>query len=141
MRIRKTFHVSVLFMALLIFSMPLLTLAQQVSVEAEAVATAEADAEATTNKNFWFVVGCFGSLLGLIYANYDVPSPPASRLLGKSPEYVAFYSDTYTQKAQKLQTGYALRGCITQGLIGVVGYTGCLVVSIVGTATTAAVDD
>ena len=134
MRIRSTFHISVLFMAMLVFSMPLITLAQQVSVQAEAVAAAEADAETDTNKNFWFIIGCFGSLLGLIYANYDVPAAPASRLLGKSPEYVAFYSDAYVLKAKELQTGYAVRGCITQGLIGLLGYGSCLVVGVVGSA-------
>ena len=134
MRIRSTFHVSVLFMAMLVFSMPLVSLAQQTSVQAEAVAAAEADAEADTNKSFWFIIGCFGNLLGLVYANYDVPSAPASRLLGKSPEYVAFYSDAYVLKAKKLQTDYAVRGCITQSLIGILGYGSCLVVGVVGSA-------
>ena len=134
MKIRSTFHVSVFFMALLVFSMPLVTLAQQASVQAEAVAAAEADAAADTNKNLWFIIGCFGSLLGLVYANYDVPSAPASRLLGKSPEYVAFYSDAYSLKAKELQTGYAIRGCITQGVITVLGY-GCLVVVAAAAAT------
>ena len=134
MKIRSTFHVSVFFTAMLVFSMPLVTLAQQASVQAEAVAAAEVDAEADTNKSFWFIIGCFGSLLGLIYANYDVPSAPASRLLGKSPEYVAFYSDAYVLKAKKLQTGYAVRGCITQGVIGLLGYGSCLVVGVVGSA-------
>ena len=110
------FHALVFFMAVLMFSMPFATLAQQNSVQAEAIAAAEADAVVDTNTTFWFIVGCFGSLFGLLYANYDVPSAPASRLLGKSPEYVAFYSDAYTIKAKKLQTDQALRGCIGNAL-------------------------
>lgn len=138
MRIRSTFHVWVLFMAMLVFSMPLMILAQEASLQAEAVAAAEADAETDMNKEFWFIIGCFGSLLGLIYANYDVPAAPTSRLLGKSPEYVAFYSDAYVMKAKKLQTGYAVRGCVTQGLLGVLGYGCCIGVGVLGTTTTAA---
>ena len=129
MKINSAFHALVFLMAGLVFGMPFVTLAQQDSVEDEAVAAAEADAEADTDKNFWFFVGCIGNLLGLAYANYDVPSAPASRLLGKSPEYVAFYSDAYMMKAKKIQTDYAIRGCITNNVVSVIGCLGygCLV--------------
>ena len=133
MKINSTFHVVVFLMAALIFGMPFIALAQQNSIQAEAVAAAESDAETDTNTNFWFIVGCFGSLAGLIYANYDTPSAPASRLLGKSPEYVTFYSDAYALKAKQLQTDYALRGCVTNALASVGSFCvvyGCLALGI-----------
>ena len=36
--------------------------------------------------------------------------PPASRLLGKSPEYVTFYTDAYKAKAKNIQGRAALIG-------------------------------
>ena len=46
MKIRSTFHFFALVMAVLTFSMPIVTLAQQGAAAANAVAAAEADAEA-----------------------------------------------------------------------------------------------
>ena len=104
-------------MAVLTFSMPLVTLAQQGSVHAEAIRAAEADAEATVNKPLWFAVGCLFTGLGTIVAYVMEPSPPASRLMGKSPEYVAFYTDAYKSKAKSIQGRTALTGCgITLGV-------------------------
>ena len=119
MKINIMFCISVFLMALLIFSIPFVALAQQYSVYAEATAAAQRDATANTDSTFWFIVGCFGNVLGLIYANYAVPSPPASRLIGKSPEYVAAYSDAYKMKAKQLQTNQAVRGCITNAILTV----------------------
>ena len=104
MKINAMFRISAFLMALLIFSIPFVALAQQYSVQAEAIAAAQRDATASTDPTFWFIVGCFGNVLGLIYANYATPSISASRLLGKSPEYVAFYSDAYKMKAKQIQT-------------------------------------
>ena len=77
MKIRSTFHVQVLVMAVLTFSMPFVTLAQQASMEAEAVAVAEADAEADVNKPLWYFAGCFLPLIGTIGGYVYAPSPPA----------------------------------------------------------------
>ena len=118
---------SVFLMALLIFSIPFVALGQQYSVQAEATAAAQRDAQANTDPTFWFIVGCFGNVLGLIYANYAVPSVPASRLIGKSPEYVAFYSDAYKMRAKQRQTSLAVRGCITNAVL-TVACTGCIIV-------------
>ena len=53
------------------------------------------------------------------------PSVPASALIGKSPEYVAFYTDTYILKSKDLQFQYALEGCIASGVMCCMGY--CLI--------------
>ena len=128
MRIRSTFHIWVLFMAMLVFSMPLVSLAQQNSVPAEATAAGEADAEATVNKTLWFAAGLLMPVVGVIGGYVLGPSPPSSKLLGKSPEYVAFYTDAYQAKAKNLQGRSALIGFGVG--VGVTGATyGCCLVS------------
>ena len=139
MKINSKFHVLVIFMTGLIFSIPFVSLAQRNSIQAEAVAAAELDAETNTNTSLWFFIGCLGGLLGLVYSNFDTPTVPASRLMGKSPEYVAFYSDAYVLKAKKLQTDSAVRGCITNAAASV-GLS-CLVLGCMGLGGLGAVAD
>ena len=130
----KAICITLLF---IILSVPLFTFAQQNAVQVEAMAAAEADAKADTDPSFWFIVGCFGNLMGLLYANFNSPTAPASRLLGKSPEYVAFYSDTYAIKAKKIQMDQAVKGCVTNAVASVA--CGCLYIigvsSLVGSSS------
>ena len=105
-----------LLMVVLTFSMPFVTFAQQNPLQMEAIAAAERDAQNDVNKGLWFLGGCFGGVIGVIVAYSVKPSPPATRLLGKSPEYVAFYTHAYTEKAKKLQTNSALGGCCVSTL-------------------------
>jgi hypothetical protein len=112
MKIDSTFHLFVLLMALLTFGMPFVTLAQQLSVQAEAMNAAQRDAVARTNQNMWRVFGCLGGLFAVAGGYLYEPAPPASALLGKSPEYVAFYADAYTSKAKNIQTRGAIEGCV-----------------------------
>ncbi len=60
-------------------------------------------------------VGC---LVGVV-AGVSIPfigihsyqaNPPAERLLGKSPKYVEFYTDTYKSKTRSLRGGWAAAG-------------------------------
>ena len=113
-------------MASLIFSMPLVVLAQQHSVQAEAITAAEQDANQDVNKPFWFGVGCF--LTGLFFLQEPVgyivpplgiagtyfyrPAPPPSRLIGKSPEYVDAYTSAYQLKRGSIQAQWASAGCL-----------------------------
>ena len=129
MKIRSTFHFFALVMTVLIFSMPIVTLAQQTSVDTDAVAAAEADAEADVNKLLWFAAGCVAPGLGTIASYVVEPTPPAGRLMGKSPEYVASYTDAYKAKSKNLQTRTALMGCAVGCGVSAVGY-----VFLVGTA-------
>ena len=138
MKINSTFHVLALLVAVLIFSMPVATLAQenlnrieskdvihQISVDVLAKTTAERDAEADTKRIVWvggnFVLGIVGGCLlgsvGLLGAYIYEPSPPVSRLLGKSPEYIMFYTDAYKAKARDLQLKYASIGCISGSVV------------------------
>ena len=107
-----------LLMAVLMFSMPFVTLAQQnYSLQLEAKADADADADARTNKIVWFLFGCAGGVLAVAGTYLYEPSLPAGPLLGKSPEYVAFYTDAYTEKAKALQVRGAMTGCVVSTLV------------------------
>ena len=116
----------------LIFN-PILSLAQQADIAAEAGAAAEADAQANVNTGLWFLAGCFGGWLGLVISYVHQPSPPASRLIGKSSEYVAFYTDAYKDAAKKIQTKWAWTGCLVSTGVTVVSYV--LLIAAVTAAT------
>ena len=102
----------VMLMAVLIFSAPFVAIATQHPVTLEARAAAEADAEAKTSKFAWFALGCVGGLIGVAAGYLYEPSPPASALLGKSPEYVVSYTDAYAKKAKGIQGRNAMFGCV-----------------------------
>ena len=97
----------------LTFSMPFVTLAQQNALQAEAIADAEKDAAIDVDRTYWFQRGCFVDLGALTQVNEAFP--PASRLIGKSPEYTAYYTDAYKAKASELQSSAARNGFITTG--------------------------
>ena len=149
MKIRSTFHMLVFLMAVLTFSMPFVTLAQQniepaeattdaerAAMVAKAAADAERDAQADTDTAFWFIVGCFGSVLGFLYANYNVPTVPADRLIGKSPDYVTTYSSVYVRESKAIRQNRVVTGCVTSAIAGVV-LSGCLIVTAGSTTPTA----
>lgn len=82
------------------------------SVAEQAVADAEKDASAHLNRTLWFSTGCFFPLVGPIFSQRYQPFMPTARVLGKSPQYVAFYYDAYKVKTKKLQYNWALAGCL-----------------------------
>ena len=112
MKIDSTFQVLVLFMAVLVFSMPFVTLAQQNSEWADAVAAAEQDAKANVNQGVWGAVGFLCSFPTVIVAFTMQPPPPAARFVGKSPEYIRIYTQTYKAKVRNRQAGPATLGCL-----------------------------
>ena len=87
-----------------------------------AIIAADRDARADTNGFLWFGAGCLFHLLGVGAAYVIKPSPRASVLLGKSPEYVAAYTDEYRSFASEIQTKYAWMGCISSTTIYAVSY-------------------
>ena len=150
----------VLLMVVLLLSLPLATLAQQISAETQA----KRDAGADLNKLLWlgtscaipslpilgllagslvpqsssrgsgggyqlisfsdqqalgFCVGGTFSCLGqLILIRRFRPIPPSERFIGKSPEYVAVYTDVYKTRARWLRIQYTAVGCaIGAGLL------------------------
>ena len=64
------------------------------------------------------LIGSSASLIGTY--NYS-PNPPTERFIGKSPEYVDFYTEAYTQKTRSIRTQSAAAGtatCFGLSLIG-----------------------
>ena len=124
-------------MAGLTFSTPFVTIAQQNFVQTEAATAAEADANKDVNKLLCFSAGCvlsalfflpspYGYLLpptGIIGLYSYQPVPPPSRLIGKSPEYIAAYTSAYPLKRGDIQAQWTsagcLSGCVILGIIAV----------------------
>jgi len=115
----KFLFIVTVVMAFMIFAMPIL--AQQGEIMAGRMAGEQA-ARANVNGTAWLAIGCIGGLLGVIVAYVYEPSPSATMLLGKSPEYVAAYTDAYKTTAKKVQTGKAWTGCIAFTVIYVAIY-------------------
>lgn len=78
---------------------------------------AEQQAQSDITSSTWFIIGCLAGLVGYLIALSE-PYPPATKLLGKSPEYVAMYTDCYRRKGKEIKSKNALYGMLT-------GY-GCL---------------
>jgi hypothetical protein len=91
------------------------------AAESEEVANAckqgEFDAQRDVNGTLWLAIGFFGGIFGVAAAYLIEPTPPASRLLGKSPEYIQAYTDCYTSAAKSIQTKKAITGCVVSGLV------------------------
>ncbi|MCY3741221.1 MAG: hypothetical protein OXH00_09400 [Candidatus Poribacteria bacterium] len=127
MKICSTFHALVLVMTGLTFSAPFVTIAQQIFVQTEAVTAAEADANKDVNKLLCFSAGCVLSALFFLPSPYGYffpptgiigsysyrPSPPPSRLIGKSPEYIATYTSAYESKRGTIQAQWTSAGCLS----------------------------
>ena len=93
-------------MVLLLLGMPYLTLAQQTNDAAQAITDARRDAKYDPSSHLWFPAGCLLDVAGILVAAVYTPHPPTEKLLGKSPEYVAYYTSTYQQEQRmsKLKT-------------------------------------
>lgn len=81
-------------------------------VQTDACMAAQAAADRDINTTLWFGAGCLFGIFGLGAAYVIEPSPSATSLLGKSPEYVAVYTDCYRDGAQKIQKSKAMTGCL-----------------------------
>ena len=82
------------------------------SVAEQAINDAEKDASMHLNRTFWFTAGFFFPVVGAAASQFYQPFMPTARVLGKSPEYIAFYYDAYKVKTKKLQFKWALFGCL-----------------------------
>ena len=133
----------VLIVIVLIFSMPLLSMAE---TSVDIITRAEADADKDVSELLWFAGGvglyCFGvstgSLIpkvgytaspvvwiaGIGYIYRSQKTPPAHRLMGKSPEFIEIYTSAYKERARYLRARAVTLGCAT-GAAGTA--VGCLV--------------
>ncbi len=129
---KKLLHtVSVGVIAFVLVSQPVALMAQETNAQTKACAQAQQDVEMEVNKTLWLAVGFFFGLLGVGAAYLIEPSPRSSRLLGKSPEYVAAYTDCYKDAGRRIQTNAAIKGCVIGVLVQAAMY-GCCVLAGLG---------
>jgi len=96
---------------------PVVLNAAQSEELANACKQGEFDAQRDVNGNLWAAIGFFGCIFGVAAAYLIEPTPPASRLIGKSPEYIQTYTDCYKSAAKSIQTNKAINGCVVFGLV------------------------
>ena len=112
------FYLSVVLMSVLSLNVPLQCFAQRNTVAFDAKTDAEYDAEDDVNTALWLAAGgvlgiagnCLLGSLAVGGAYVYQPVPPAERLLGKSAEYVSFYTDAYKARMRRLQLVAAAKG-------------------------------
>lgn len=70
------------------------------------------DANKDVDGCLWLGAGCLANIYGIAAAYVVVPSPKISRLIGKSPDYILIYSDTYRKTAKNIQVKKSTQGCL-----------------------------
>jgi len=80
------------------------------------------DAQADENAALWFFAGCLLGLIGVVIAAVAEPTPPPARLMGKSPEYLAVYTQAYKSEGKSAQLRSSLWGVGTLLVAFVVFY-------------------
>lgn len=106
----KTFLVTILVVSMVCPSMAQLT-QQQITDQQQAIMDAERDAQ-QKDQYAWLGVGFLCGIFGIPIAYLAQPSVPAIKLVGKSPEYVDYYTMTYKEKARNRQVMAATGGCL-----------------------------
>ncbi len=80
---------------------------------------AHSQAKEDTSSLLWYSAGFVLSYWGIFAAMIIDPTPPVAELIGKSPDYIAVYTDYYMRETKRLQTRAAVWGCSTSGLASV----------------------
>ena len=104
-------------MSIILLITPLMVNAVETNGIDSAIADAREDARANINTMLWVGAGCLFHLLGVGAAYIIDPIPGASRLIGKSSQYIAVYTDEYKRVGKGIQTKQAIRGCIVSSLV------------------------
>ena len=89
---------------------------QQIDDQQQAIADAQQDVY-NTNNVAWIITGFGCGIFGIPIAYLYEPPVPLTRLIGKSPEYVAYYTETYKQQKKMNQVQAAASGCLAWGFI------------------------
>ena len=139
-----------LLMAVLIFSIPVMTTSAE-TTDAKSDARKDAKNIMELRKELrWFAVGCLGgaapfipmfvlrndehlygfccllygvgTLFPTLHAMFHSPVPPVERLLGKPPDYVRDYTDAYRSYVKPRRVALSAAGCITGVSIGTVAF-------------------
>ena len=99
---------------------PVITVAQTLKNNdaTQAIVDAERDARIGASVEWFiggflggFALGCCGGLTVVALSQALPPSPSAQQLLGKSPEYVAVYTDTYIRAKKRSSAEASFAGC------------------------------
>lgn len=105
---------------LMMLSLPFESRCQEISDSVQAIADAKADA---AKPNVWvgwgalsFLAavgfGCLGGSAVIIGSQVMTPNPPTERFLGKSPEYISFYTSAYQNEARSKRLLHSSLGCL-----------------------------
>lgn len=103
-----------MFLSVCLVILPVLAAAQE---GADAMRQGQIDAAADVNGCLWLGGGFLCNMLAVGVAFLIEPNPPAARLLGKSPEYVAVYTNAYRQKAKTIQVANSVIGCLASAAL------------------------
>lgn len=60
----------------------------------------------------WQAIGCVGGILGIGLAYMQEPIIPPIGIMGKSPTYIAAYTESFRTTTQNLQARKATEGCV-----------------------------
>ncbi len=107
---------TIILLLLLVWVMPFKAIAeeQHVTVSEQELAILHATRDAQhSNQQLWRIAGFFCNIAGMVGANLLTPTVPATKILGKSPEYVDSYTKTYQQEVRRKRTEHATFGCLT----------------------------
>ena len=80
------------------------------------------DAQADENAAIWFFAGCLLGVIGVVIAAVVEPTPPPTRMMGKSPEYLAVYTQAYKAEGKSAQLRASLWGVGTLVVVVVALY-------------------
>ena len=87
-----------------------------VAIQSRAIADAERDVlRDAKSDNTWYGAGFLFGVLGIGAAYVMTPDVPPVNLLGKSPEYIIFYTSAYEQAMRQEHVEQATTGCIAWG--------------------------
>ena len=100
---------------------PIATYAQMTEVQ-QAEADARRDVSQDVSPISWGIGGFFCGVCAVAYVYIDKPQVPASRLVGKSAEYVSFYTDTYNRETKKQRGQAAMIGCLAGSIFSTLTY-------------------
>lgn len=100
---------------LLIFSAPLMVMPQTAENEEvlRAKEDAKKDAASEVSSVTWFAAGFVGCIFGFGYALFYDPGIDGSKFIGKSPEYIMTYTNTYKSITKNKRLVGSGIGCVT----------------------------
>lgn len=83
---------------------------------AQGLADGERDARSQVNKTTWIIAGCLTGGFSYLYPDLFAYNVPQSRLVGKSPEYIAAFTDSYLDTRKSIiHSGSCIGGVIYWG--------------------------